>query len=301
MYSQIDRALLCEVTEHLDIFDPSQRAGEHRIYSEYGPPEIMPRAHWHSQVEINFLDSGHMTYLINGRLVRLPAGHIGVFWATTSHQVIESRGDGQIAVVYLPLLDFLQLPLPDAYRESIMRGGFLLGRAQDRADALLFPRWHAELASGDERLVTLVTDEILLRIRRMALLPYDLLIDRRASATHAQLFNEASLRHVQHMSDYIATEFQSPLRVEDVARAAGLNTNYANGLFRKVVGVTVGEYLARQRLGHAQALLVSSDRNVTDIALDSGFGSVSRFYAVFTRSLGKTPRQFRREFAVQTS
>ena len=67
---------------------------------------------------------------------------------------------------------------------------------------------------------------------------------------------------------------------------------------RFVIGVTVGEYLARQRLGHAQALLVSSSANVTDIALDSGFGSVSRFYAVFNEALGKTPRQFRREFAV---
>ena len=287
------------MTTGVEQFNPTVRAGEHRLYSEYGPPQLMPRAHWHSQVEINYLDQGHMTYLINGRLVRLPAGHIGVFWATTPHQVIQGEDSGRITVIYLPLLEFLRLPLPDEYREAIMRGGFVLGRDVDNTDSLVFPRWHEELGSSDERLKTIVTEEILIRIRRMALLPYDLLIDRRATATaHAQLFNEASLRHVQRMSEFIATEFQSPLRVDDVARAAGLNANYANGLFRKVIGVTVGEYLARQRLGHAQALLVSSDRTVTGIALDSGFGSVSRFYAVFTNTLGKTPRQFRREFAV---
>ena len=280
-------------------YGPGGRAGEHLIYSEFYPrPELMPRAHWHSQVEVNFLSQGAMTYLINGRLVRLPAAHIGAFWATTPHQVVEVEGEGEIVVVYLPLLDFLQLPLPDDYRETMMRGGFLIGHDPDPIDRIAFFRWHTELAKNDERLSALVKSEILNRLRRMALLPYDLLIDRRPSDSRGQLFNEASLEHVRRMAEFIATAFQNPLRVNDVAAAASLNENYAMGLFRKVIGVTVGEYLARQRLGHAQAMLVSSDAKVTDVALDSGFGSVSRFYAVFTQTLGKTPREFRREFAV---
>lgn len=282
----------------VDQYGPGGRTGEHQLYTEFGPPQLMPRAHWHGQVEINFLSDGFMTYLVNGRLVRLPAQHIGAFWATAPHQVVEVEGDGDIVVVYLPLLDFLQLPLPNDYRETIMRGGFLVGRSRDPIDTIAFPRWHAELAKNDERLATVVKDEIFIRLRRMALLPYDLLIDRRPAAARGQLFNEASLEHVRRMAEFIATEFQGPLCVQHIAQAAGLNENYAMGLFRKVIGVTVGEYLARQRLGHAQALLVSSSANVTDIALDSGFGSVSRFYAVFNEALGKTPRQFRREFAV---
>ncbi len=283
----------------VDQYGPIERVGEHRLYTEFGPPQLMPRAHWHSQVEINFLSEGFMTYLVNGRLVRLPAGHIGVFWATAPHQVVEVEGEGRIVVVYLPLLDFLQLPLPNDYRETIMRGGFLIGQRSDPVDPLAFPRWHVELMQDDERLAGVVKEEILIRLQRMAVLPYDLLIDRRPAAARGQLFNEAGIEHVRRMAEYIATAFRNPLRVQDVAAAAGLNENYAMGLFRKVIGVTVGEYLAQQRLGHAQALLVSSDGKVTDIALDSGFGSVSRFYAVFTKTLGKTPRQFRREFAAK--
>lgn len=276
------------------------RAGEHHLYTEFGPPLMMPRAHWHSQVEINYLSAGFMTYLLNGRLVRLPANHIGVFWATAPHQVVEVEGDGEIVVVYLPLLDFLQLPLPNDFRQTIMRGGFLIGHEIDPVDEITFPRWHADLTEGDERLSAVVKGEIRNRLRRMALLPYDLLIDRRPAAARDQLFNTASLEKVQRMAEFIATTFQGPIRVQEIADAAGLNANYAMGLFRKVIGVTVGEYLARQRLGHAQALLVSSNASVTDIALASGFGSVSRFYAVFNDALGKTPRQFRREFSVAT-
>ena len=285
-------------TVQIEQFGGDSRTGEHALFTECGPPQMMPRAHWHSQVEINFLSDGFMTYLLNGRLVRLSAGHIGVFWATAPHQVVEIEGDGEIVVVYLPLLDFLQLPLPGDFRQTIMRGGFLVGADVDPADAINFPRWHGDLAAGDERLSAVVKGEIRNRLRRMALLPYDLLIDRRPTTARDQLFNSASLEKVQRMAEYIATTFQGPLRVQEIADAAGLNANYAMGLFRKVIGVTVGEYLARQRLGHAQALLVSSNASVTDIALESGFGSVSRFYAVFNEALGKTPRQFRREFSV---
>ena len=52
----------------------------------------MARAHWHSQIELNLLSAGEMTYLINGRLVRLPERHVGVFWAATPHQVIDATG-----------------------------------------------------------------------------------------------------------------------------------------------------------------------------------------------------------------
>ncbi len=278
--------------------DRDHRAGEHQVYSEFGPPVMMPSAHWHSQVEINFLSSGSMTYLINGRLIRLPAGHIGVFWATAPHQVVDADNSGEIVVIYLPLLEFLQLPLPGDYREAIMRGGFLIGQLADPVDAVIFPRWHAELLGDDERLTTVAKSEILTRLQRMAAQQYSSLIDRRPDAAHAQLFSTASLERVRLMAEFIATQFQQPLRVREITQAAGLNETYAMGLFRKVIGVTVGEYLMRQRLGHAQALLVSTDSSVTDIALDSGFGSVSRFYAVFNQALNKTPRQYRREFSV---
>ena len=180
------------------------RTSEHSIYSESGPPEIMARAHWHSQIELNLLSAGEMTYLINGRLVRLPERHVGVFWAATPHQVIDATGDASIVVIYLPLLDFLRLPLPDDFRRSIMAGSFLVGwqpdRADGRVDGDVFERWHCNLAEGDPRYRSLVLEEVLVRLKRMALEPYDLLLDRRPAAVRGQLFNQASLEHVSRMA-----------------------------------------------------------------------------------------------------
>jgi AraC-like DNA-binding protein len=41
-------------------------------------------------------------------------------------------------------------------------------------------------------------------------------------------------------------------------------------------------------------MLVNGDDKILNIALDSGFGSVSRFYEIFVRDTGITPRAYRR-------
>lgn len=53
------------------------------------------------------------------------------------------------------------------------------------------------------------------------------------------------------------------------------------------------DYWNQLRVSHAQRLLSITDMKVIDIALDSGFGSASRFYTVFKQWVGQSPRQYR--------
>jgi transcriptional regulator GlxA family with amidase domain len=64
-------------------------------------------------------------------------------------------------------------------------------------------------------------------------------------------------------------------------------------LFRQVSGMTILEYLAQQRVGHAQRLLATTDLKIIDVAMESGFGSVCRFYKIFRKHCGATPRRYR--------
>ena len=64
--------------------------------------------------------------------------------------------------------------------------------------------------------------------------------------------------------------------------------------FKAHVGVTPYAYLQRVRLRNAATLLRSSSRAITDIALDCGFTSPSRFSDAFRRRYGCTPSMYRR-------
>ena len=78
-----------------------------------------------------------------------------------------------------------------------------------------------------------------------------------------------------------------------MARHAGLSPFHFLRVFSDVVGVTPHQYLMRCRLRRASRALVETDRSITDIAYDAGFGDLSRFVKTFTRAAGRSPRAFR--------
>jgi transcriptional regulator GlxA family with amidase domain len=58
--------------------------------------------------------------------------------------------------------------------------------------------------------------------------------------------------------------------------------------------VTLNEYVNLLRLSYAQALLMQEDTNVLDVAMESGFRSLSAFNKSFRKISGKSPSDFRR-------
>ena len=113
--------------------------------------------------------------------------------------------------------------------------------------------------------------------------------DARADALPCPIRSAKVTAMIRHVLAYAA----GPLRVADVAKVVGLHENYAMSVFRQATGMTIGGFLTRCRLHKAQELLLSTKRDVTSIALEVGFNSLSRFYEAFNRQVGQTPRQFR--------
>ena len=101
------------------------------------------------------------------------------------------------------------------------------------------------------------------------------------------------MAHVEAMADFISAHFHERINIGEVAGHIGLHPNYATTLFKDTVGLSISEYITRHRLSHAQAMLLNTDEKILAIAMDCGFGSLSRFYEAFRARLGTTPRQYR--------
>ena len=96
---------------------------------------------------------------------------------------------------------------------------------------------------------------------------------------------------VAHWLDERAHE---PHGLAAAAARAGLSEFHFLRIFARVLGVTPHQYLLRARLRRAARALADSQRSVTEIALDSGFGDLSNFVRTFRRVAGVSPRAFRR-------
>jgi AraC family transcriptional regulator len=85
-----------------------------------------------------------------------------------------------------------------------------------------------------------------------------------------------------------------PVHLGDLADEVGLSPYHFLRLFKREIGVTPYQFLVQARLRHAVRLLRDTERSVTDIAFEIGFGDLSNFINAFRRELGCSPTKFRK-------
>ncbi len=88
---------------------------------------------------------------------------------------------------------------------------------------------------------------------------------------------------------------QEKLGLAELAGRLDLTPHQLSEVINLYAGCSYSDYLNRRRLQAAcEALVRTPERSVLDIGLECGFGSRSNFNSVFSREIGLTPSQFRR-------
>ncbi len=83
------------------------------------------------------------------------------------------------------------------------------------------------------------------------------------------------------------------LCIEMVARRVGLNKDYFGRKFGELVGQTFVQLLNERRMARAKELLGNPDINISQAALQCGYGTPDHFTRVFRNHYGMTPRKYR--------
>ena len=187
----------------------------------------------------------------------------------------------------LPAGRFLQWHLPEAITGPLLQGQILWDQKESQRESQLFLQWHHDLQEpwqDSERVLLL---EVEARLRRIAQpLP------SQPSLPTQQMMTRLP-RSVEAMVGFITEHYMEPLQLGQIAQAVGLHPGYATELFRTTFGITIIDYLAQQRVAHAQRLLATTDQTVLEVAMEAGFTSTSRFYATFQKIAGQSPRAYR--------
>lgn len=93
--------------------------------------------------------------------------------------------------------------------------------------------------------------------------------------------------------DYIDTHYMEDLTLDTVADASGFSKYHFSRLFKQYTDSTFYDYLCRKRIRVAEDLLANPDLSVTEIALQSGFSSISTFNRIFKSIKNCTPTEYR--------
>ncbi|MEK6233767.1 MAG: substrate-binding domain-containing protein, partial [Planctomycetales bacterium] len=94
--------------------------------------------------------------------------------------------------------------------------------------------------------------------------------------------------------EFISRNSHRRIGQDDVSRAVNAETRTLQLRFRKVLDRPIAAEIRRVRVERAKRELSQSNRRLSDVARDVGFGEAMRMYEVFRRELGVTPSEYRK-------
>jgi AraC-like DNA-binding protein len=92
---------------------------------------------------------------------------------------------------------------------------------------------------------------------------------------------------------YIDENYYNPIDLKLLAKLTHLSPNYFSKLFNNVMSTSVSNYINKKRIAHSCLLLKTTQMNVCEISLKSGFNDVSHFNKIFKSLLGVSPKKYR--------
>jgi len=98
---------------------------------------------------------------------------------------------------------------------------------------------------------------------------------------------------VERIKEIIIENLENDVTVNEIADKTGMSIYYMAHLFKKVTGLTVTDYRNSVKLSKAKDMLIHSDKKISDIAHDCGFGSSSYFSKIFLASEKVSPTRYR--------
>lgn len=98
---------------------------------------------------------------------------------------------------------------------------------------------------------------------------------------------------IKPATDYIQRHYKEQLTLDEIAKTAHLSVSRLSHIFKEQTGLTIVDYLTNVRVEQAKALLISTNKNCTEICFDSGYNNQSYFTRTFKELVGVPPRQFR--------
>lgn len=98
---------------------------------------------------------------------------------------------------------------------------------------------------------------------------------------------------VNKVTDYIETNLEEELDLDQIAKNAGYSKYYLNRIFAEYTGITIYKYIQSRRLTVAAEKLVKTDKPIMEIAYEAGYDTQQSFSYAFKQAYLYPPKVYR--------
>lgn len=104
---------------------------------------------------------------------------------------------------------------------------------------------------------------------------------------------EEKYRLASEAAKILHEDFASTISQSDVARRISVSPQYLSKIFKQIFEIGFSDYLSDIRLRYAARLLGETNKPITEICFECGWGNLSHFLRSFKRKYNLTPREYR--------
>ena len=267
------------------------------FYLSYGHKGRGYQSHWHSYGEIMMVKAGDTNiYRVGKNTYDLKPGDFIIVWPMEMHSVVDANVEDALIIKFsntfvntffdlqkiMHLFRHLHMIKAENHKEL---SGKLHETVQEMTDIFL---------SGDpEREVKCC---MLFMKFMLTLLDYrsELVSDIEGEQIS---YTDDVMQRMIMVTDYIKHNLTADdLSQNTMAKMAGISRDYFSRIFKNVTGKNYSKWLNMIRLEKAAELLSQNDISLTEVAMFSGFQSISSFNRVFREEMGMSPRNYRSLF-----
>ena len=251
--------------------------------------------HWHTYGEILLVGPGKTNiFMVNRETYETVEGDFLLIWPMEMHAIIDADRK-----------DLLVIQFSNAFMNSL----FDLQRIMRfyRNLHLLCVNAHPDLVAK-LRVIAVRMKEIFFSAEAdrelrccMLLMEFMLTLDRHREEFASELkggqtysYTDTVMRRMIMVTDYIKNNLTADdLSQGAMAEMAGISKDYFSRMFRTVTGMNYAKWLNMIRLEKATELLADKEKTLTEVAMLSGFQSISSFNRVFHAEKGMAPGEYR--------
>lgn len=252
--------------------------------------------HWHEEFEIIYIEEGEGIISVQSHRYNCGAGDIIIIPPELIHDIRQKENK---SMLYFNILFKFSL-LEENEKSVCYEKYFQPYRTGSAPKEFYFPPDNAlnkKIAPHIQELIArrkdkYTTDELMIKSHLYAVL-FEL--STRLVPQEARKKNTyASFSRLKPVLAFVQNNFQNELSVKQAAELSNLSESHFMKSFKNLTGMPLIQYVNSVRLEHAERLLQTTGRTVSEICAECGFRSESYFIRTFKKKYGRTPGELQK-------
>lgn len=251
--------------------------------------------HWHNSIEILYVVEGSLNLWVSNEEFKIKAGEIVLVNANEIHST-QSKEENHVIILQIPYMTWVK---NGVYLENMY---FELNSIKDKEGSAQYYRIKEILNDmnlinnnpGNSDLINDSHEGYKLKLNSLLLeMMFILVTSFKKRKSEYFVKSEKYMVRLEEIVNIIKEEYHEEITLDTLGKKCNLSPYYISRFFSKYMGITFIDYVNSIRLQKAYEKLVSTDYDMTRIALDSGFPNVKSFTRSFKKIYGETPYQYR--------